>query len=262
MSEPKILIWDVETSEIISAHYGLYNISIRPDRILNDWFMMSAAWKWYGEKKIHSVSLLDDKERLKNNSFDIRNMNVDDYVVVKKLHEVLDEADVFVYHNGDKFDLKKFNARAIYHGLPPISPNKIKIDTLKIARKNFAITSNSLDYLCQYFGISGKMSLPKGTFQNAMMCDEKALKTLVKYNKKDISPSLEGLFEKLKPYIHQLNYNLFTNAYACPKCQSHDIERRGYKYTGATRKAQVKCNTCGGWSLVKHTDRSAEVRPC
>src|SRR5690554_3658658 len=112
MADPKILIWDVETSEIISAHYGLWGINIRPDRVLHDWFLFCAAWKWYGEKKVHTVSLLDDMKRFNKNRYDIRDMHIDDYHVVKVLHEVLSEADVLVHHNGDKFDLKKFNARA------------------------------------------------------------------------------------------------------------------------------------------------------
>jgi DNA polymerase III epsilon subunit-like protein len=50
--------------------------------------------------------------------------------VVKKLHGLLNQADIVIGHNSDKFDLKKVAARCIYHGLKPISPVKT-IDNLE-----------------------------------------------------------------------------------------------------------------------------------
>jgi hypothetical protein len=260
---PKILIWDVETSETISAHFGMWNISIRPARVLHPSFMFCGAWKWYGEKKIHSTSLLDDMTRFNNNSFDIRDLKFDDYIVVKNLHTALNEADVFVYHNGDKFDLKKFNARASYHGLPPISPNKIRFDTLKVARATYSIESNSLDYLCSYFGIEGKLETPKGMWERALFLEPKAIKQMVKYNERDIFRSLEKIFELLLPHSNKINMNMFTNGYHCasPACMSHDLEFKGYKYTNATRRRQMQCNDCGGWQIVKKSDRTTEIKP-
>ena len=262
--EPKILLWDVETSETVSAHFGMWNINVRPARVLLPSFMFTAAWKWYGQNKIESATLLDDKSRLKNNSFDLRSLYIDDYAVVSKLHAALDQADAFVYHNGDQFDLKKFNARAIFHGLKPISPNKIKIDTLKIARQNIKIESNSLDYLCDYFGIEGKMTTPKGMWENALYLCPDAIKTMQKYNEYDLYPSMEKLFERLSPYIKNLNLNLFTNGYHCsnPTCGGYDLEFKGFKYTTATRRRELQCQDCGKFMLVKSSDRNAEVRPC
>lgn len=261
--KPRILLWDIENSEIISAHYGLWGINVRPDRILHPVFLFSAAWKWYGHDDIYSVSLLDDMKRFKKNSFDIRNLHFDDYVIIKALHTVLSQADVIVHHNGDKHDLKKFNARCLYHGLPPINPDIIKVDTCKLAKKHFGIESNSLNYLCTYLGIPNKISNRKGLFSDCLMLDKQALKDCVEYNKGDISPTLEMLFERLSPYITSVNTNLFNNGYHCPNptCGSPDIELAGYKYNKATRVRQLKCNSCGKTSLTRKSDRTAEVRP-
>ena len=52
MSQPKILLWDVETSHNIVATFNVWNVNISPDLILQEWFMICAAWQWFGETKI------------------------------------------------------------------------------------------------------------------------------------------------------------------------------------------------------------------
>ena len=68
----------------------------------------------------------------------------DDKRITKSLWALyLDEADIVVAHNA--LILKKSNARFLYHDLGLPSPYR-SVDTLKIARRNFRITSNKLDY--------------------------------------------------------------------------------------------------------------------
>src|SRR5688572_5094441 len=140
MKEPKIIIWDVETSWVKTYTWNLWpNNGIPHDNIIEDWSILCGAWKELGKDKVHAVSVKsvgDDRE------------------VVKKLRDVISDASILIHHNGDKFDIKKLNARLIYHGLEPIA-KVTTIDTLKEVKKVAAFTSNRLDYLSKFLGGTG-----------------------------------------------------------------------------------------------------------
>ena len=57
---------------------------------------------------------------------------------------------------GDEFDIKKANARFIYHGLKP-TKFYLSIDTKKVAKKYFKFDSNSLSSLGEYLGLGEKV---------------------------------------------------------------------------------------------------------
>jgi len=240
----RMLLFDLETSQTISGHYGMWDVRINKDDVLHPWFIMSGAWKWYGEKERYSVNMLDDPERFAKNRFDIRDLFFDDYHIVKKLHEVLTEADVLIFQNGIKFDIKKFNTRCEFHGLPPIG-QKIMIDLYVIAKRHFDLESNSLAYMCKFFKIKGKTKTSDGLFRRAMLCYTDAIKELSEYNKDDLWPSLEGLFNKLRPYIKNLNYGLYSIGHVCKNCGSPRLEESEERiYTMTTVKAQLRCLDC------------------
>ena len=107
-------------------------------------------------------------------------------MVIKTLHDVLSEADIIIAHNGDKFDSKKFNTRAIAYGLPPIEPKK-SVDTLKIARRRFAFTSNKLSYLAKFLGVESKDESPD--WDKVLAGDEQELRYMRQYNRKEVNVS-------------------------------------------------------------------------
>ena len=76
-----------------------------------------------------------------------------------------DESFVLLAHNGDKFDIKKFNAACIKHDLPPVQERQT-IDTLKQARKHFRFDSNRLDYLGRFLEVGEKMETGGYTLWN------------------------------------------------------------------------------------------------
>ena len=105
------------------------------------------AWKWQGEKKIHVKALCDYPEY---------DANLDnDFFLVKDLRDLFDEADVLIAHNGDRFDIRKAQARMVRYGMKPPSRYQT-IDTLKAARKYFQFDSSRLDALGQYLGLGQK----------------------------------------------------------------------------------------------------------
>jgi len=242
--QPKILHYDVETSYISGYVFGLFQQDVSIGNIIHDWFMISAAWQWDHEKKTQGVSVLDDKKRFKAN-------HRDDFHVVSTLHAVLKEADVIVAHNGDAFDIKKFNARAILHGLSPLPPMP-SVDTLKVARKSFKFTSNKLDYLAQFLGVGAKMNNPSGLWRDATEGCPKAIKHMAKYNKVD-AIVLKKVYNVLLPYMTNLNMNMFTDGHGfkCPKCLSENVQKQGKRVTKTQVYNRYQCQDCGGWSSDK-----------
>jgi len=239
----KKLIWDIETSdlELKIRTYQLKNYIkyFDPKTIERDWTMLGVAWKWLGEKKTNVISVKPDDP-------------LNDYDIVCHMHAVLQEADILIGHNADNFDLKKFNTRAIAHGLDPL-PQKQSIDTLKVARKYFKFTSNKLSYLADFLGVSLKDESPD--WKKIIEGCPKELRYMRKYNKQDVVAT-EAVYLKLMGWHHTHPKNEAVRdsggkvVSLCPKCSSPDHQRRGYQYLASGRKRQrFSCNSCHGyWS--------------
>jgi hypothetical protein len=134
---PRIAFFDLENAPSLGWYYDRYREgNIVADE--QDWFLLSFAWQWLDEKKIHCRALCDYPSYEKNKT--------DDSALVKDLHKLFDDADILIAHNGDRFDRRKANARFLGCGLPPPSPFKM-VDTLKTARRQFMLTSNNLGLL-------------------------------------------------------------------------------------------------------------------
>lgn len=234
----RIVFYDIETSPLIACTWGLWDQTIPTSSILQDTFIICAAWQVHGQSKIYSVSVLDDRPRFKKD-------HTDDYHVVKALHRLFSTADVIVGHNANQFDWKRFMGRVIYHKLPPLNIPQM-VDTLKEARK-YGFTSNKLDYLGKHLKVDQKLGKETGLWPKAAQGDKAAIKKMLVYNRGDIPP-LVGLYERLRPYMTtHPNFNLFSNAICCPRCESNSFQRRGYRRTAVSMFQRYQCNECLGW---------------
>lgn len=236
MKSPRILLWDIETSYIIAEVHTLYPDSISYDNVIQDWYIICASWKWEGEKQIHAVSVLDNKARFNRN-------HTDDFHVIKTMYETISNADAIVAHNGDAFDLKKFNARAILHGFDPL-PDIIQYDTLKIARSKFRFTSNRLDALGSYLGVGRKIVNQKGLWSKCTHGCAESIKKMVRYNKGDIR-LLSDVWDILKPWTRaKLNMKHFEGE-GCPSCGSNNRVKNGVRYNYTRTYQRYQCKDCG-----------------
>ena len=176
-----------------------------------------------------------------------KNGSEDDSKLVKELWGLLDRADIVVAQNGDKFDIKKINARFAYYRLPPPSPYRT-VDTLKVARKYFAFSSNKLDHLGQFLQLGRKMEhegFP--LWRRCMLGDKKAWKKMKAYNRQDVL-LLEKVYYRFLPWIsNHPNMAMYNEGKVCPKCSSDKGFKRGGFYTNKTTQYQVwRCKNCGG----------------
>lgn len=241
--KPNVLIWDLETGLNKLALFGLYNNNyIPPDAILQERYIICGSFRMMGEKRVKSVSVLDDPARFKKDPSD-------DEHVVRELHKVISKADAIVGHNGDNFDMKFFNGRALFYGLDPL-PRITQVDTLKIAKRFFRLNSNRLDYLGEYLGLGRKISTTQQLWLDCLAGKKGAVREMVRYNKQDVN-LLEEVYNKLRPYDDKgPNFNLYERGSdpVCPHCGSVHLQKRGFQHALTRVYQRYQCTECGGWT--------------
>ena len=236
---PKVLIFDIETAPILGYVWQLWDQNVALNQINKDWHILSWSAKWLHDPATKVMYM--DQRHAKNIE--------DDSGILKKIWELLDEADIVITQNGKSFDQKKLNARFILNGFQPPSSYK-HIDTKLIAKRHFAFTSNKLEYmtdkLCtQYKKLKHAKFSGFELWKECLAGNLAAWKEMETYNKYDVL-SLEELYTKLIPWDSSINFNLYhddeTNE--C-KCGSTDLIKNGFYYTASGKFQKHKCKKCG-----------------
>ena len=232
-----VLIFDIETSPNLAYVWGKWKQNVGDNQFLEKSYIMSFAAKWLGKEEV----------------FYEENRHNDDKALVKRLYELLDEADVVVAHNGKKFDLPRVLGRGIVHGFTPPSPYHT-VDTLLVARKRFGFVSNTLANLCEEMGLplkGGHKDFPGfNLWVQCLKQNDAAWAEMKAYNVQDIL-SLEALYLRMLPYIDN-HPNMGQEEISCGHCGSTNLQRRGLYHTKAGLSYQrYCCNDCGSWSRHK-----------
>ena len=130
--EARILIWDIETSPMISYNWSAYESNAL--EVIEESQILCFAYKWLGDRKVKVVAQ-DDFVGYKKGE-------MNDKQVVMAIHKLFDEADIIVGHNSDSFDNKTAQSRMMVWGLTPPSPYK-QIDTKKVLKKYGRFSKNN-----------------------------------------------------------------------------------------------------------------------
>lgn len=218
-------IWDLKTDYI------------RPNRVVKDWSILCYSAKWLFEPEILGEVVKPQEA-----------FNRTEISILGGIWKLLDQADIVVTQNGLNFDIKRLNTKFIKSGFPPPSPYQI-VDTLKVAREQFAFYSNSLDELGKtLLGIGGKIKMTEEDWDKCTEGDRDALDKMLTYCKRDVAPLLEDLYLTFLPWIKgHPNLNIYTNhdKDVCPKCESSDL-KWGLEYpTPQGLWEGFRCETCG-----------------
>ena len=134
----KILYYDIETAPNLSYVWGHFEQNVIEHE--REWYLLCVSYRWEHENKTQVCALVDFPDTYAKDP-------ENDVHVAKKLWDLLDEADIVIAHNGDRFDMRKANARFVYHNLGPVSPVK-QIDTLKSARRYFMFNRFKAKQMC------------------------------------------------------------------------------------------------------------------
>ena len=246
--KPKILLYDIENTPLVSYTWGIWEQDVV--EVKEEWYILSFAYKWLGEKTTYVRSLPDYPLYKK----DPKN----DRELMRTLWTLFNEADVVIGHNSNQHDDKKSNARFIQHGFMPPKPYQT-VDTLKVARRYFKFDSNKLDRLGQYFNLGRKVSHEGfSLWLGCMSGDKKAWNKMRRYNKQDVI-LLEKIYKKMLPYItNHPNLSLYKHILGCPNCGSGEAKKRGFALVKGggkvTEKQRWQCKKCHSWyqtSLAK-----------
>jgi DNA polymerase elongation subunit (family B) len=232
----RIVFLDIETAPSLGWVWGKWQQDVIDFKA--NWYILSFAVKEMGSREVKTYCLADYPN--------YENDRENDAELLKEIWNVLDNADIVIAHNGDKFDLPKINTRLLTHKQQPPSPYKT-VDTLQIARKTFKFDSNKLDELGRYLGVGRKM--PHTGFhlwKSCMEGDKKAWAKMKRYNAQDVI-LLEKIYFLMRPWAKTHPNVNQGQLQACPKCGSYKVQRRGFTYTMLRKKQRFQCTNCTGW---------------
>lgn len=256
-----VIEWDIETAPAIS-HIWRPNMQFIPQNMMiEDTFIMMIGWKQWGtDEPTQSVRVTGPEAVAR-----------DDSRIVKQFAEVLYRADVIVAHNGDRFDWPHLNGRMAIHQIDPIG-YITKIDTLKLAKKNFNFTHNNLDYLGKIFGEGHKLKTDWELWEQASRGSVPHLKLMEEYMIQDVN-LLDRVFYRMVPYVDRLarlQESVVIEEDICLVCGSKNKQRRGTYRTQSGNFPKYQCQgqlpngaRCGryrrGRSSIRH--QKAEGHP-
>lgn len=241
---PRILFFDIETRQLTLEGFGLFNQNFSLEQIAEDWSILSFSAKWMDSDEI---MYYDVSEYTEDNLLD-------------KLYDLFEEADFICAHNGKRFDLKKVRARMIARGFKPHSPVRV-IDTLLIAKKEFAMTSNKLQYLtnllCKNNKKSSHAKFPGFTlWREFVRGNPEAVQEMRDYNIVDVT-SLQELYEILAPWSSTLPV---FEVYEDDVSDMNDWEESGFSYTNLGKYQQYRNKITGQYRRGKTNLLSKEKR--
>ena len=237
---PKILLFDIETALMEVYVWGLYKQRIPHTNIIKDkdgseksWFVLSWAAKWLFDDNVQSDIVTPSESKSRN-----------DKRILKSIWKLLDEAEIVIGHNLDRFDIRKLNARFIDNDINPPSPFR-SIDTLKVARKEFAFVSYKQDFLTKHFELENKLKTEFQLWVDCMQGDQARLDEMAKYNRHDVM-GLEQVYLKLRPYIkNHPNLGVLVDMDVCPNCGCDYLDETDSVYFTTANKFPVyRCQGC------------------
>lgn len=242
----KILFLDIETAPITAHTWSLWPKFISHEQMQSPTYILSFAWSWSNSSKVYGINLKQARNE-KN--------------LLRALVKQLDNADIVVAHNGKKFDIKKINARLLFHKIAPPSPYRL-VDTYLVARKYFSFDSNKLDFLSSILGGPEKnrhaefegLALWEAVLKN----DSRAWEVLLDYNMDDIPP-LRYIYNAMLPWMDDHpNVALISGSkeLCCPKCGSTHVQKRGFYFTSVGKYQKFMCSDCGGWGRSRFSEKS------
>jgi len=226
----RILYLDIEVAPNLATVWAIFNQNIGINQLLETSRIMCYAAKWADTGKV-----IFDSE-----------FKSDHDTMMQGLWDLMDEADIIIHYNGNKFDIPVINREFLFYGMSPPTPYK-NIDLYRTIKKRFRFTSNKLDHVAQELGLGKKEET--GGHQLWLDCmdgDGKAWKKMEKYNRQDVL-LLEELYAVILPWIdNHPNMALWVNPTkpTCTNCGSERIKMNGREHTKTQSYQRYKCLDC------------------
>lgn len=236
----RILLVDVESSFQLAGVWGRHNVSVNNSLVFQNTHILSWAAKWLDDEYMYSDALFRHSLWKKEPA--------NDSSILETLAPMLEEAEAVVAHNGNGFDIPLIKARMLVNGMKPLSPFK-KIDTYRIAKREFRLDSYKLDEIAKQLGLGRKLDTGGAELWADVVYkkDKKAFRHMLKYNEQDVW-LLEDVYKALRPWDTQAPHSYLMESLdepICPACGSSHIVRNGYYTTNTGIYKKFKCSKCG-----------------
>lgn len=135
-----------------------------------------------------------------------KNHRTNEKEFIEAVSKELDNYDILVFHNGEKFDKKYFNAKCMQYELKPIFRYKKLIDPIQIAWRHLSLGRNSLAALIDYLQIPVKktpIELHKW-LSAALEGNRKCMDLIVTHCEYDVV-TLEKVYDKLRLLVDKID---------------------------------------------------------
>ena len=245
-SNPKIMVYDIETSRVTLKAWWTGKTYIRHQQIVTEPKIISISWKWLDSEEIYDLTW--DKKHC-------------DKKMVKTFLKEYNNADMVIGQNNDNFDNRWLNARALKHRLF-VNVYVKSFDLMKQSKRVFRLLSYSMDYTTKYLGTTFKQS-HEGIKMWDMIEDgtksqqKEYLAKMVKYNKGDIV-STEEMFIEMLPYLGNVTHfgvMMGKSKSSCPRCGSERVRPFKEIFTAAgTEQHIMGCKECGTQYKISKTE--------
>ena len=256
----RILFFDLETFPMEGFFWHQRQENIPRSMVTDEGYMLCWSAKWANESEVLNDSIPNYRTLTKKES---KYNSQDDREITASILKLLDQCDIAVGHNIDKFDKRVFQTHALKHGFMPPSPYTT-IDTLKVARKEFKCSSNRLDDLGKFLNCGRKS--PHSGFETWKECakgNKEHWEIMTAYNDQDVL-LLEEVYHKLLPWIkNHPNVALHDEheKTACHKCGSEDlIPTTKKKATKVGLYNLLYCSSCFSWQASRENTLDTKQR--
>jgi hypothetical protein len=230
----KILVFDIETSDMLVSTFGLRDQFIDDEQIVRDIRILAIGAKWLGQPVMYREARKPRQEK----------------ALLRWAWNLLDEADIVIGQNSKKFDSKVLTARFIVHGMNPPSPYK-HLDTLIISKAVAKFPSHKLSYITKvvnkkYRKLAHSKFPGRSLWLECMAGNPKAWAEMKRYNIHDVL-STEELYLRLRAWAPANSPAVTDDRGACNACGALRLVKRGVSRTVGTIWAQYQCQECGKW---------------
>lgn len=220
----KILAFDIEASNL-SADFGI---------------VLCVGFSEIGSKKVDVLNILDysDGDLIRAEKR-----------LLKDVSKRILDADVWLTHFGNYYDLPFINTRLLYHNLPVLPANFSHIDTWKISRNRLKLRNNRLITISEFLGTDEeKNSIKPEQWLRALGGHAPSMRYIVEHCRRDVDV-LKEVYGRIRPLVlDHPNRGLVDGRGGCGICGAHKLQKRGFHITRTRKYQRFQCGNCGGWS--------------
>lgn len=227
------LVLDIETAPLLAYTFDLHDQNIGINQIVDSGGMLSFAAQWVGERSIQFAGAWERGER----------------DLVRKAGALLDEADVVIGWNSQRFDVRWIQSQLARFGRKRVSPYA-NVDLMRSAKRAWKLPSYKLDYVAQFLGVGRKVRTGGFELWRDVLAGDKAAQVHMRtYNIGDVRIT-KAVYDRMLAggWVYGLPNAAIEGGHVCPACGSEKLQARGHAMSATLRYKRWQCTACGAWS--------------